>query len=432
MDPIEHVVTLRKAGVSWDAIAVATGLSRGQCRGLFQRHRNDPSLMGIPGTGYSAPKLRTADHPKGWEQGFKFDADGGGEVSSGAMTEGQSPDWGFVMTELKLDPDLYEVVEPVNVRSWDSNIGAGEVRRFWYYKANVIRKRGTDAQADVQGLIEELRNHLPLDLYIPTQADHSMVAVITDWQLAKRDGDGTKGIVARVMAGTDAIVTRVTELRDIGRRIDSLYLPNLGDLMEGCDGQYAMQTFEVELNRRDQERLARHLLVHLIKTVAPHFGQVVMPVTPSNHGENRRGGKAFTSFGDNDDVAVAEQVAEIMQATPDFGHVSFVIANDQLDLTMDVSGTTTTFAHGHQMKQGIEPWWKGQALGRQPAMDSTLLITGHRHHLEVHDFGTRTAITAPALEGGSDWFRNTTGTPGRPGILTLLVGRGHWKDLQVL
>jgi len=37
---------------------------------------------------------------------------------------------------------------------------------------------------------------------------------------------------------------------------------------------------------------------------------MVVGAVPGNHGESRRGSKAFTTFEDNDDLAVFEQVAE--------------------------------------------------------------------------------------------------------------------------
>lgn len=64
--------------------------------------------------------------------------------------------------------------------------------------------------------------------------------------------------------------------------------------------------------------------------------------------------------------------------------------------------------------------------------DATLLLTGHYHHLRVEQPGAKTWIQAPALDGGSDWWTNTSGQHSAPGTLTLVVGQGGWDHLRVL
>jgi hypothetical protein len=70
-----------------------------------------------------------------------------------------------------------------------------------------------------------------------------------------------------------------------------------------------MQTFSVELDRRQQVKLVRRMLVTMLTEWGRLPVQMVVGCVPGNHGENRRGGKAFTTFEDNDDLAVFEQAA---------------------------------------------------------------------------------------------------------------------------
>jgi hypothetical protein len=151
----------------------------------------------------------------------------------------------------------------------------------------------------------------------------------------------------------------------------------------------------------------------------------------------------MSDFADNHDVAMFEMAEEVLAERPDtFGHVSFLLPNDRLDLTLDVCGTTTAIAHGHQMgrtsggavKKG-EDWWKGQAFGIQPAGDATLLISGHNHWYFCAQQGKRTHFQCPAGEGGSDWFRNQTGLESPRGLLTMTIGSEHlrgWDNVKVL
>jgi predicted phosphodiesterase len=204
-----------------------------------------------------------------------------------------------------------------------------------------------------------------------------------------------------------------------------------------------MQAFTVELNRRDQRKLARRLAAEVIRAAAKLTEQVVVVAVGGNHGENRRDGKAFTDFADNDDVAIFEEIAEAFAENPDaYGHVSFVIPNDELTVTLDVCGTLVTWAHGHQMGGGAtaeakaKSWLSGQALGKEAAGDCDLLVTGHYHHLCVAQWGKVGWIQAPALDGGSQWWRNKTGAHSPPGVLSLVVGSevsaAGWSHLHTL
>jgi hypothetical protein len=391
-------------------------------------------LSAPPGQGYQPPHR----HPPGWEPGFVIQ-EGKGEINSGPLPEGKKPDWSFVMRELRVDPELFEVVEPVNVRTWDAALGNGEVKRFFYYKANIVARRSVEDKLDVELLRKTLEHYRPRKKPPPPAPGESVFMVFdSDWQLGKRDGDGTQGVIGRVIASTDRILERVAELRQIGRQIGELRLVGMGDLVEGCDGHYAMQTFAVELDRRQQRKVARRLLRHRLATLAPHFAAVGVRCVPGNHGENRKEGKLFTSWGDNDDVAVFEDLAEIFQEQEAFRHVNFWIPDQELDLTEDVAGIRITYAHGHQAKRGgsvdqkVENWWKGQSHGMLPAIDSEILVTAHYHHLHIKQEGPRAWFGCPPLESESTWVKNTLGKVAHPGVLSFVLGPTGWSDVAIL
>jgi predicted phosphodiesterase len=171
---------------------------------------------------------------------------------------------------------------------------------------------------------------------------------------------------------------------------------------------------------------------------------LVLAAVPGNHGENRDGtGKAFTTWTDNDDLAVVEQVAEVLSANPErYGHCTTYLA-DELTLTLDIAGVPVAFAHGHQAKGGsghaaakLEQWWKGQALGRTGVADAQILVTGHLHHLVVSEATGRTFLQCPAMDPGSAWWVAQQGASSQPGLLTFGVGTCYgergWGDLAVL
>lgn len=372
-------------------------------------------------------------HPAGWEPGVTYER-GQQTITSRPVPVDGSVVWDDELRRWGFDPTEVEVVEPARVSAWEGQAKGGGTVTLRAFKA-ALRRRDTRSGVDVDKLCDEIRRHKSHKRPAPG-GDLAFVVALADWQIGKPDGDGTAGTVRRVLTALDAVTARIRELRRAGRPLGHLYVVGLGDIIEACDGHYDMQAFGVELNLTEQVRVARRLIVKALTTWAPLFEQVVVPVVPGNHGENRRGGKAFTDFADNHDVAVFEQAAAVLEANPDtYGHVHFVFPTGQdLTVTLDIAGTVTALAHGHQFRGGnkAQAWWASQAHGMQPPGDATLLLSGHFHHLRVEQSGAKTWMQAPALDGGSTWWTNQTGQDAPPGVLTLTVGGGGWADLAIL
>jgi predicted phosphodiesterase len=213
----------------------------------------------------------------------------------------------------------------------------------------------------------------------------------------------------------------------------------LGDLVEGCDGHYDIQTFTVEVDRRDQVKIARRLLRDALIRWSKLVPEITVAAIGGNHGENRKNGKSFTTLADNDDVALVESVAEIFGANPEaYGHVKFAIPTDELSLTLEVKGKIVGITHGHLARGGTGPeaklrrWIADQTLGRQAIGDCDILVSGHYHSLKMADWGGVKWIQAPALDGGSIWWRQSTGEIADVGVLTFLVSNAGVTDLQLL
>lgn len=377
-------------------------------------------------------KRERASHPKGWEPGVEENGDGTA-VAVSTPFESDNVDEIALIESWNLDPNEWRIVGKVGVRRWQTAT-AGWLHS---YKADLVRKTGAGI-VDYDDVVKEIKGRRPLKSSKPT-GDQAFVVCIADPQMGKDDGYGVDGTVQRFLDAIDSVEERVKELRLIGRKLGTLYVFGMGDLIEGCSGHYAQQTFRVELNRRDQVKVMRRLITKALQRWADLFDTVVVSCVGGNHGENRSGSKSFTDFADNDDVAIFEQISEIFKENPGrYGHVKFVIPNDELAVTLDVCGTITTITHGHLGRGGANPqqkqlnWWKNQAHGLQPAGDSTLLLTGHYHHFSLVQDGAKTHIQCPALEDRSDWWTNTSGQDSPPGVLTLVVGGGTYSDIQVV
>lgn len=410
------------------------------------RSKDADSLRNLvePAGGFATPALAPPkrEHPKGWEP--HVEESGNTATAISQPTENASPDEDELIRGWKLDPKQWRIVGPLNCRRWQATapvIDAGkvvghELKWLFYYKANLERIDPL-RESQTTALIEEIRLHVPMPGPYPTGED-AFVVTWADLQAGKSDGDGSKGIVGRALAAIDSVERRVAELRTIGRKLGTLYALGLGDLIENCDGHYPQQTFRTDLDLRDQVNVTRRIVLKSLERWAPLFERVVVAAVGGNHGENRKDGKSFTTFADNHDVAIFDQVHDVLRENPAvYGHVSFSIPKDALSLTLDMAGEIVGVTHGHLFRVGKgHDWWAKQAHGEQPVGDARILITGHYHHFSCLETGSKTWIQCPSLEGGSDWWRNVSGENSRKGVLTMRVGKNvsatGWADLEIV
>ena len=385
---------------------------------------DDLDALLTPVEGADPPVPPRRDREAVWRPGVEWVGDEG-TVTTAAGPGDAHPDWDHVLAVWDLDPAKFAVVEPVLFNAWDAPGPEGAILRMRQWKAKVVRRKGDiSSDIDVDALLADVlkaRPGRPAPL-----GDGVFHAVLGDWQVGKADGDGVRGTIARVRRGIDDVERRVRELRRAGRPLGTLMVEWTGDSVEGCVGHYPMQTFGVELDRREQAKVTRRLLRDALMRWSRLFDSVVVLAVGGNHGENRgRSGKAYTTFGDNDDLAVVEQVGEVLAANPEaFGHVRVVIPPDHLTVTAEAAGWIVGVTHGHvardsgQAEVKLRRWYERAAGGKQPIGDADILVTGHYHHLRVADWGGAVWLQCPALDGGSEWWRLTSGESSTPGLLT--------------
>jgi hypothetical protein len=378
-------------------------------------------------------------HPKGWEPGV--------DTAKGTLTVqgGDTPpsDWSTIIRELGLDPAQWTVDEsqPVQVRTWDS----GDKRMF-YYRATVLPAHDAVTAPDVEALIREVKRRKPKRPAAQLE-DRALVIALADWQAGKGDGKGTgvEQLLERLWDLHAAVPKRIRELRKAGVEISTITVLSMGDLAESCDGHYAAQTFQVELDYREQARLVRRMLVEMISEWVKLAPNMQIACVPANHGERRKNGKMFTNWGDNTDVEVFEVVREALAHNPDaFGHIRWAIPDQEQYLSIDVCGTIIGIVHGHQFRSGAGPqgkamnWWKNMAMNRTSVGDADVLVSGHFHHLQVMGEGVadspkgRTWMQCPALDCGSEWWEHMGGAPTQQGTLTFTVDESGWDNLKVI
>lgn len=332
-------------------------------------------------------------------------------------------EWGF-------DPDFYEVIEPVACSVWQQSKrtedGERDIVNLYAYKARVQQIKRARLDPDeldrLLAPVRKARKRKPAP-----SGSKAFVVTIGDSQTGKPDGGGVDAVVQRLDSMVGVVKARYTELRERGHDLGTLVVVFVGDLGEGCDGHYEMQTFGVQLDRRDQNKVNRRLIRNALMEWSQDFTDVLVTAVGGNHGENRKDGKAFTSFNDNDDVAVVEQVAEILAANPIYDHVRFALPRGELTVCVEACGTRIGLAHGHQATSPdkiIDPFWTGHDFGAQPLSAADLLVTGHFHHYRFEEAVTgRWWLQVPPLECESTWYVNRKGRTSSPGIATLVTHR---------
>lgn len=375
-------------------------------------------------------------HPVGFQPGIHVGQQGGEIVLRQDNAETPA-DWTAVLRELLpegFDPSEYEVDgTTVEVRAWDGNIGNGELKRFYYFKAK-IRRRGEFAAdaVNLDDILAAAKKAKPAKV-VEHDNDRTYFVQITDLQAGQADGDGWQGMANRAMQIPLLVKDDLQSLKKSGRPAANIFIPITGDLVEGISGWYEMQTFSVSLDRREQVKLVRRLLTEILVDIASLGLPVHVAVVPGNHGENRQNGKAFTTLGDNDDVAVVEQIAEAFALSEKFEHVTFSFPHkERLSLTVEVQGWIVGLTHGHVARATGTPaakilnWFKNMAVARDPIGDSDLLFTGHYHHFIAQQLvGDTWLIQGGALCDASAWFSQTAGLVSDPCIVKGTITRSQ-------
>lgn len=309
-----------------------------------------------------------------------------------------------------------------------------------YYRFDVIR-RAHETRAEAKADIEELQRlftRKPPKPVKVTSGDDVFVVVFSDWQIGKNSQHTINGVRRALLSAKQ----RLLDLRKQGRTLSTVVLASTGDIVENCDGHYSQQTHVVDLDMRGQMRVGRRLHAEAISLFAPLCERLVVTGVGGNHGEVRKEGKSFTTFADNYDLVILDNMHEVFTDRPGFEHVEFFIPDDQLSTCLDLGGVPVGFTHGHLASKGgtlpqakQQEWWKNQFWSDTPASKAQILITSHFHHLTISNWGERTHIQTPAFDGGSPWFTQTSGMNSPDGLLTFIVDPFHplgWDDLKVV
>lgn len=388
--------------------------------------------------------VATRVSPAGWEPGIHWTGTEG-TISTGPLEAPPDPAlWAELVADWGLDPAITEVIPgTVEIRAWDAAIGGGAIQRMKYYKAKLRRRVDPDEanRVDFEDLYKEVRKAKPSRTPKP-DGSATFVVALSDFQVGNGDGGGVREQVERLAALPDQLRDRVADLRRSGDKIGTIAVLGLGDLVENVCGFYPAQPYRVEANLRDQVKLVRRALRDITMTLAPAAPRMVVACVPGNHGEaTRQNGKQITAPGDNHDVAVFEQVAEMLAVNPDaYGHIDWRIPRDEIAVSLSLSGQIVALTHGHVPRPSGGPvnamwkWWTEQAMGRAyPGVaDASMLFCGHFHHFNVKEQDGRLLLICPSLTAVGEYWQDEHGTITRAGTLTLVIDNDGWGNLSII
>lgn len=384
-------------------------------------------------------------YPSGWQPGVVWDGRRG-EVTTGPVYEPPA-DWGPLLAERGLDPDMYEVdgdtIKWCSYDGWKRDEpGMPAYSAICYsFRAQIRLRRPTADQPDLFAMYGEARKAKRRKEIRSGVA--TLVVALSDWQMGNPDGGGIEAQMDAIAALPQQVTDRIADLRRQKVDVGQVCVAGLGDLHEQCWGFYSYQPFAVELDRREQQRVIRRGVFDLCRTVAPQVERFILTGVGGNHGEgNRQNGKRVTGANDNDDVAVLEQVGDILLSNPEtFSNVSVRLPADRLAISLELSGQIQAFTHGHlaKMKSGdatktMWEWWRDQMHGRHfPGVaDATVLTGGHFHHFNVKEQYERTLFICPSLTNVSAYFGDQKGVRSNPGTLTYVLDPDGWGALEII
>ena len=377
-------------------------------------------------------------HPKGFEPSISYsEKTKSGEIVSAPQKENKI-DWKEQLESyFGADAKNYKVLQDTaEIRFWDSNIGNGNIERLYYFKAKIVSNKAYMPDDDFKKLLASAGRLNKKTTKKPVKDSKTFCIALADFQIGK---EGTEEAIERFIDYIPKIKAHVKQIQKI-EPLEQVLFAGLGDLVESCSNHYNMQEFSTILDERSQQKVARRMIYTLIKEIMPLFSKGLVCFIGGNHGENRKNGKAYTTFADNKDVMLAEELQEIFKESTAYNKsLDFIIPDNELHLTLEVSDTVLLLLHGHQMKGAgnsqakARKWLSDQAFSRNSTSDADIVLHGHYHFFSAYESSDRLILQAPTLDSGSEWFTNTKGDKSRAGMLTFVIGgKEKWDYIKVI
>lgn len=361
--------------------------------------------------------------PPNYRPGVEFDGNEGTAVTPGYESEPANFD--EFLISAGLDPDGIEVIPPIRTSRWQQREDGP-----WLTSYRFTFRRKT-AGIDLPLLLAEAKNKIKV---IPPKktAEKCLVILWSDLQVGKVDYRGnTESLVERIAIMQARLVEKIkTEKPQKAIFVDT------GDTVENFGNAADLQQLATnDLSIMEQVDLATTLAWQTLKLVAQYVPDVTYASVGSNHCQFRVNKQVIGKASDDWGIFIGRQLARLSKekSLP----IKFLepqphdesLAIDVFEDGFHILG----IVHGHQAKRpdAMATWWRGQAFGRQPVADASVLVHGHWHHLRVTEMGStprgtsRFLVMAPTLDNGSGWWKKVTGEDSVPGLATFILAKNE-------
>lgn len=358
--------------------------------------------------------------PANFRPGIEFDGTEGIATTPGYTDQ---PNFDAFLADAGFDPNEIEIVGTPRTSRWQKYDGE------WLtaYRFNFRRKI---ANLNLPLLLQEAKKKAkPVKLEKPEA--RCMVVMWSDLQVGKVDYRGnSQSLIERVALMQTRLMEMVKQ-----QKPEKVIFVDLGDTVENFNNAAPMQQLQSnDLSIMEQVDLATTFAWQTIKMLAEKVPDVTYASVGSNHCQWRIGREAVGKPSDDWGIFIGRQLARLSQEAG--LKIRFIEPQDHDEsLAVDVFGDKfhiLGIAHGHQAKRpdAMATWWRGQAFGRQPVADASVLIHGHWHHLRVTEMGStprgtsRFLVMAPTMDNGSGWWRKVTGEDSVPGLGVFMLEKG--------
>jgi len=359
--------------------------------------------------------------PPNFRPGIEFDGTEGVATTPGYT---EAPNFDQFLLDAGFDPAEIEIVGTPRTSRWQRYDGD------WLTSYRFSFRKRTNLGTDLPTLYANAKKSVKLQK-IENPEDRCLVVMWSDLQVGKVDYRGnSQSLIERVELMKSRLLYKIKQ-----EKPSKVIFADLGDTVENFSNAADMAQLQSnDLSIMEQVDLATTLAWDVLRTIATKVPEVIYASVGSNHCQWRVGKQVVGKPSDDWGIFIGRQLARLSQ---ELGlGIRFVEPQPHDEsLALDVFGDgfhILGIVHGHQAKRpdAMATWWRGQAFGRQPVSDASLLIHGHWHHLRVTEMGStprgtsRFLVMAPTMDNGSGWWRKVTGEDSVPGLGVLILEKG--------
>ena len=358
--------------------------------------------------------------PANFRPGVEFDGTEGTATTPGYS---EAPNFDEFLTDAGFDPNEIEIVGTPRTSRWQRYDGD-------WLTAYRFQFRKKTAGINLPLLLQEAKKKVKTPK-LPKTTDRCLVVMWSDLQVGKVDYRGnSQSLIERV----ELMQARLMEMVK-RERPEKVIFADLGDTVENFSNAADMAQLQSnDLSIMEQVDLATTFAFQTLRMLAEKVPDITYASVGSNHCQWRVNKQVVGKPSDDWGIFIGRQLARLSETAG--LNIRFVEPQPHDEsLALDVFGDgfhILGIVHGHQARRpdNMAQWWRGQAFGRQPVSDASVLIHGHWHHLRVTEMGStprgtsRFLVMAPTMDNGSGWWRKVTGEDSVPGLGVLLLEKG--------